>query len=115
MKHYQIFGDSKKSLKNNALVSIESWEELRKNHPHFSVSHNREEWLEAVELKVTKDGQDNGLFLRADNIVDLLKKECIKSVFSVGVGGAGLEYQIKKRCLVSLWFAQNIHKKMWIY
>ncbi len=97
MKHYQVFGDSKNHLKDNALVSVESWDELRENHPHFSVSSDRQEWLKSVELKVTKDGQDNGLVERAKDIVSLLKKENIKSVFSVGVGGAGLEYQIKKQ------------------
>ena len=33
---------------------------------------------------------------RAEAIVDLLHEKGITSVFSVGVGGAGLEYQIKK-------------------
>jgi len=97
MKHYQVFGDSKSHLKDNALVSVESWDELREKHPHFSVSSNRQEWLRSVELKVTKDGQDNGLIKRAEDIVNLLKKENIKSVFSTGVGGAGLEYNIKKQ------------------
>lgn len=96
MKHYQVFGNSKNSLKDNALVSVESWDELRENHPHYTVSIDRIEWLKAVELKVTKDGQDNGLVRRANDIVSLLKKENIKSIFSTGVGGAGLEYQIKK-------------------
>lgn len=97
MKHYQVFGNSKNHLKDNALVSVESWDELRENHPHFSVSSDRQEWLKSVELKVTKDGQDNGLVERAKDIVTLLKKENIKSIFSTGVGGAGLEYQIKKQ------------------
>ncbi len=97
MKHYQVFGDSKNHLKDNALVSVESWDELRENHSHFSVSSDRQEWLKSVELKVTKDGQDNGLIKRAGDIVSLLKKENVKSVFSTGVGGAGLEYQLKKQ------------------
>lgn len=97
MKHYQIFGDSKNALKDNSLISVESWNELRENHPHFSISSSREEWLRTVELQVTKDGQDRGLAVRAKNIVDLLKKENVKSIFSAGVGGAGLEYQIKKQ------------------
>ncbi len=97
IKHYQIFGDSKNALKDNSLTSVESWNELRENHPHFSIPSSREEWLKAVELQVTKDGQDRGLAVRAKNIVDLLKKENFKSIFSAGVGGAGLEYQIKKQ------------------
>lgn len=95
MRHYQVFGKSNKSLKDNALVSIESWDELRENHPHFTVSSDRDEWLKAVELKIVKDGQDNGLVSRAKDVVSLLIKENINTIFSTGVGGAGLEYQIK--------------------
>ncbi len=50
----------------------------------------------ASENKVKKDGQDGGLIERAMDVVKILGKENINSVFSVGVGGAGLEYQIKK-------------------
>ncbi len=96
IKHYQMFGDSKEMLKDNALVSIESWDELRENHPHYTVSDDRDEWLKAVELEIVKDGQDKGLISRAKDIVSLLIKEKIKTVFSTGVGGAGLEFQIKK-------------------
>ncbi len=97
IKHYQVFGESKKDLRDNALVSVESWDTLRENHPHFSISSKREEWLKAVNLEVVKDGQDKGLVSRSRDIVNLFKREKIKSVFSVGVGGAGLEYNIKKQ------------------
>lgn len=96
MNHYQVFGRSKDLLKNNALISVESWDELRQNHPHFSISENREEWLKAVQLEIIKDGQDKGLINRAKEISVLLRRENISTLFSVGVGGAGLEYQVKK-------------------
>lgn len=96
-KHYQVFGDSSSSLKNNSLNNVESWDALRKSHPHYSIADSREKWLEAVELKVVKDGQDGGLLQRAKDVSNLLNKEKISSVFSAGVGGAGLEYQIKKQ------------------
>lgn len=96
IKHYQVFGDSKKNLRDNALVSVESWDTLRENHPHFSISDKRDDWLKDVNLEVVKDGQDKGLIARSQDIVSLFKREKIKSVFSVGVGGAGLEYNIKK-------------------
>lgn len=97
MKHYQTFGDFSSELVNNSLNHIESWQTLRDNHPHFSISQDRDEWIKAAELKIVKDGQDNGLIQRAEEIVRFLEKECIATLFSVGVGGAGLEYQIKKR------------------
>jgi hypothetical protein len=96
VKHYQTFGSSKKLLKDNALLSVSSWDELREHHPHFSIPENRQEWLDVSELKVVKDGQDKSLINRAKDVVSFLKKENIKSVFSAGCGGAGLEYQIKK-------------------
>ena len=66
------------------------------DNPHFSIPDTKEKWLNAVELKVIKDGQDKGLISRARDICSLLSRNNINSVFSVGVGGAGLEYQIKK-------------------
>ncbi len=97
MKHYQVFGDSSCRMRDGALDSLESWDVLRKEHPHFSVSQNREEWLMASESKVKKDGQDELFPKRAEQIVEILKRDKISRIFSVGVGGAGLEYQIKKR------------------
>ena len=78
------------------LGSKEAWDILRQNHPHFSISGNRTEWLHASEGQVKKDGQDGGMVKRAQEIVQVLDDLCIKSIFSLGVGGAGLEYQIKK-------------------
>lgn len=96
MKHYQVFGDSTSHMKDRQLVSVESWDALRQNHPFFSVSADREEWLAASELSVKKDGQDAQLIERAADIVILLQDKKISRIFSVGTGGAALEYQIKK-------------------
>lgn len=78
------------------LDSKEAWDALRESHPHFSIPENREVWLEAAEGRVKKDGQDGGMVDRAKDVVRVLDHMNIKSVFSAGVGGAGLEYQIKK-------------------
>lgn len=96
MKHYYSFGKTKDSLKDSKLDSSESWDTLRLSHSDFSIATSREEWLRASESEVRKDGQDNGLKQRAKDIVILINRLKINSVFSVGVGGAGLEYQIKK-------------------
>lgn len=96
IKHYEEFGNLDVSLKDNELNSPESWDVLRETHTHFSVANNREEWLKASEVLIKKDGQDGGLKKRAKDIVNLIEKNKIQQIFSVGVGGGGLEYQIKK-------------------
>jgi len=96
IKHYQTFGYSASLFKNAELNSAESWDALRTTHPQFSISQNRKEWLRASEAQIKKDGQDRGLLQRAKDVESLLKKENKNSIFSVGVGGAGLEYQLKK-------------------
>lgn len=96
MKHYQVFGYSGSLFKDGELNSADSWDVLRETHPQFSISKNRKEWLRACEAQIRKDGQDGSLAKRAEEINDLLKKEGITHIFSVGVGGAGLEYQLKK-------------------
>lgn len=97
VKHYQTFGDQAVLFKDNSLNSPESWAALRQSHPHYSIPETRGEWLKAVELAVIKDGQDRKLVQRAKDIYyALLQREQIKNVFSVGIGGGGLEYQLKK-------------------
>ena len=96
IKHYYPFEESTAFLKDEELNSSDSWDALRKNHPHFSISENREEWLKAAELQVKKDGQDGGMIKRAHEVAKIIDKLGITSLFSAGVGGAGLEYQIKK-------------------
>lgn len=96
MKHYQIFGDTTPKMKDQGLMSPESWDALRENHPFFSIPEERDEWVAVSELKVKKDGQDNQLIERAKDVAALLKREGIDRVFSIGSGGAALEYQLKK-------------------
>lgn len=96
MKHYQIFGDSTAQMKDQGLMSPESWDALRENHPFFSIPKSREEWVAVSELEVKKDGQDEKLIERARDVANLLRREKIDRVFSIGVGGAALEYQLKK-------------------
>lgn len=96
INHYFTFGNATRFLKNGKLNSSESWDTLRTIHPHFSISENREEWLKASEAQVKKDGQDGNLIKRANDVVRIIDQLGVTSVFSVGVGGAGLEYQIKK-------------------
>jgi len=114
MKHYQVFDAATPHMKNQALTSIESWEVLRTEHPFFSIPDTREEWLRTSEVKIKKDGQDNRLIERAKEVVDLLTREQVTQVFSVGVGGAALEYQIKKampqvRMICSDYSPQTVH------
>ena len=97
IRHYQIFGDEADKLKDGKLDSPESWDVLRKLNPQFSVLQSREEWIKASEGKFKKDGQDGGLVTRASDIISLLNNKKVYNIFSVGCGGAGLEYQIKKQ------------------
>ncbi len=94
--HYYPFHETTKLLKDSKLDSSESWDALRQNHPHFSISENRDEWISVNESLTKKDGQDKGLIERARNVVDIVKQVQATSIFSSGVGGAGLEYHIKK-------------------
>ncbi len=94
--HYFPFDETTRLLKDGELNSVESWDILREHHPHFSISDKREEWLRASENEIKKDGQDGGLVARAKDIVAVLNRLHITSLFSAGSGGAGLEYQIKK-------------------
>ena len=96
MKHYQVFGGTTPHMKNNELMSPESWDTLRAEHPFFSIPATREEWVKVSELMVTKDGQDKELPERARDITTLIQQHRFSRVFSVGVGGAALEYQLKK-------------------
>ena len=95
IKHYFPFDAVTEKLKDGALNSSESWDVLRQSHDHFSISESREEWLKTANAIVKKDGQDGGLLVRAKDVERILERLKITSVFSAGVGGAGLEYQLK--------------------
>lgn len=96
IKHYYTFGAVANLLRDKKLDSPEWWDILRTSHPHLSISEKREEWLKTCGMGITKDGQDSNLIKRAKDVVEILEHLKIKNVFSVGSGGAGLEYQIKK-------------------
>ena len=96
VRHYFPFNDTARLLKDGRLASAEAWDVLRQNHPNFSISSDRAEWLKASEAQIEKDGQDKGLIKRAVDVVKIIERMGITKVFSAGVGGAGLEYQIKK-------------------
>jgi hypothetical protein len=116
IKHYQNFGSTHNLMKNNELNSKESWDVLRETHPQFSISENREEWIKACNAQIKKDGQDGGLILRAKDVCSLIVDKGYDKVFSVGVGGAGLEYQIKKNLpninLICSEFSENNVKSL---
>lgn len=96
MKYRYSFDKTNHLLKNGELSSPDSWDVLRLHHPHFSISTNRDEWLQASDSVIKKDGQDGALAKRANDVVSIIDRLEVTDLFSVGVGGAGLEYQIKK-------------------
>lgn len=96
IKHYYPFS-KEVPLTNNELNSSQSWNVLRNDHPSFILEKNREKWLKQCELGKNKDGQDGYLSEKAEAIVAILKKNKITSLYSMGVGEACLEYQIKKK------------------
>ena len=96
VKHYFPFDSVGHSLKNGDLISAESWDALRESHPHFSISTDREQWLLAANGKLKKDGQGGSMKNAADSVVRVLEKLKVTSLVSVGVGGAGLEYNINR-------------------
>ena len=98
ISHYHLFNSavSKEQFREHKLDSTESWDLLRSSEPLFSIPDTREEWVAVSEHAIRKDGQDARLQERAHDIVALLKEKNINSVFSIGAGGAGLEYLIMK-------------------
>lgn len=82
-----------------ALDSAELWDALRESHPNFVVPKDRESWLRMVAEETNKDGLDGCLPERAAAIYPLLDQYQIAHARSLGVGSAGLEYQLKKTSL----------------
>jgi len=92
IKHYFVPSTPVKSID-----SPEDWDILRTADSHFVIYDNREDWLKVAEGKLKQDGH-SGSFLRfSEEVSRFVKERGIKSVFSVGVGVGGLEYQIKKK------------------
>jgi len=95
IKHVFPFDKKNVQLQNGVLDSAESWDALRISHPHFSISENREEWLKSCRVEIKKDGQDGGLVSRANDVTKVINRLGVTHISSVGVGGAGIEYNIK--------------------
>ncbi len=74
------------------------WDQLRRDHPYFSLPGNRGSWIEMCESAADKDGIDGRLGDRAADIIEQLQLQGIDSLFSAGSGNAALEYHIKKQC-----------------
>lgn len=95
--------------------SPEAWDRLRDAEPHLSIADERGEWLKATALEVVKDGQDARLIERAQDVVRFLEHAGVRELFSVAVGGAGLEYHIKRlypavRLTCSEYAPENVRK-----
>lgn len=94
IKHYVALGHTGSPLKDRALRSAESWQILRDEHPRYLIPKDREAWLQELSLK--KDGQDSRLHDRVSEFAALLRREGIKTVYSIGSGGGVFEYYLKK-------------------
>lgn len=94
VRHYYPFDGLAMRLKNGQLQSAEAWDLLRAEHPHFMIPDDRDEWIKS--LKTSKDGQDDRLETRAQQIVSLLKHHSISNIYSVGSGAGALEYFLKR-------------------
>lgn len=91
----------------------EGWDTLRSMHPRYSFSGDRETWLKEIYQK--KDGQDKEIDQRAEDIVTLCRTNGHKTLFSIGVGAAGLEYRIAKlapeiRVIATEYPPDTVHK-----
>lgn len=97
IRHYHVFQNIvPRDLRDGRVDSPEAWDLLRTADPDFLISESRSEWLEASEGRVYKDGQDSAFLERARDVARFVARRGITSMFSVGVGCAGLEYQIKR-------------------
>lgn len=99
IKHFYI-----PSIDIKQINSPEDWDLLRVNDGAFSISEDRQEWLRAVEGKlsrangdVKKDGHSGSFIEFSNEVVEFIREKGFKKIFSVGVGIGGLEYQIKKQ------------------
>lgn len=95
VKHYVSLEHQGSPLKDGTLRSKESWQILRDEHPRYRIPKNRETWLEELSLK--KDGQDVKLQERVKELGALIKREGIKTLYSIGSGGGVFEYYLKKQ------------------
>lgn len=88
MRAYYDFQETSKVV-GKSLLSRESWDALRTaDNADFSIPETREAWLASFADRT--DLRD-----RARMIAQLCRDKSLTSIFSAGVGGAGLEYFIK--------------------
>jgi hypothetical protein len=88
---YYYHLDKNSKISGEWLISKKNWDYLRVDDQEtpFSIPKNRHDWIE-------KSLKDEDIKARAEKIVNLLKKEGLSRVVSVGVGCAFLEYNIKR-------------------
>lgn len=84
-KHFYNLAHISKNLLNKESLDVSR---INEKSP-FHIPNNRDDWIK-------KGGQNPWLPDQAKTIVDFLKKEGVKKIISIGVGGAWLEYYIKK-------------------
>lgn len=91
IKHYFDFGEKNEVINSN-LLSKESWDAIRVENCEtpFSIPKGRAEWISKCSSPK--------LSIIAKEIIDIMKKNNLTSVTSVGVGIAALEYNIKNYC-----------------
>lgn len=111
--YYVSYGLPQQKFKDGVMRSGESWLVLRDDHPHYRIPNSREEWLK--ELSLNKDGQDKWLEVRVSSFADLLKREGISTVYSIGSGGGIFEYYLKKhspeiRVIGTEWKAEGAER-----
>ncbi len=94
-RHFTSLGVVGGKLKDGELRSAESWQTMRDEHPYYRIAEDRETWLK--ELTADKDGQDAKMHDRVRAFADLIEKEGVKTVYSIGSGGGVFEYFLKKR------------------
>lgn len=94
LKYYVPFGLSTE-VSDNKHWSGEEWLVLRNQHPRYRIAETREEWL--ADLALDKDGQDAYLHDRVESFAQLLEREHLTTIYSIGSGGGVFEYYLKKR------------------
>ena len=95
VRHLTSLGPVLSKLKDGELRSAESWQAMRDHHPYYRIPEDRETWLK--DLFANKDGQDSKLEDRVRSFAELLEREGVKTVYSIGSGGGVFEYFLKKR------------------
>ncbi|MDP9190830.1 MAG: hypothetical protein M3P06_03905 [Acidobacteriota bacterium] len=96
-RHFFAFGSSDELLGSSGISSQDSWDRLRldERETHFSIPISRPDWLRLCAGTYSRDGAGMPAE-RARDIIAIVRDLGLKGVCSFGVGGAYLEYNIKK-------------------